>query len=394
MTAGFSKSPRLPFHSQNWSLKISVMDRYIATELLLPFLFGVGAFSSLGVSVDALFDLIRRITESGLSMTIALQVLALKFPQFIAYAFPMSTLLANLMAYSRMSSDSELIALKACGVSVFRLILPALVVCFMITGLTFAFNELIVPATNYQATMTLAKALNDDNPPFQEHNILYQEFQTVKKKNGGQKDELARLFYAREFDGEQMKGLTILDFSQEGLNQIVSAKSAQWNAPQKTWDFNDGTIYVVSPDGSFRNIVKFDNQELRLPRTPLDLASQHRDYNEMNIAQSLDYLDLLQQTGDSSKIRKLKVRIQQKYALPFVCVAFGLVGAALGTRLERAGRATSFALSLVIIFSYYLLTVICGSIAQVGTISPVMGAWLPNAFGLVAAIWLISQSSK
>ncbi|MFM7427036.1 MAG: LptF/LptG family permease, partial [Elainella sp.] len=132
------------------------MDRYIALELVPPFLFGVGAFSSLGVSIAALFDLIRRVTESGLPISIAVQVLLLKFPEYIAYGFPMSILLATLMTYSRLASDSELVALKACGVSVYRMVTPALLVSLLVTGLTFAFNELIVPSANYQATQTLA----------------------------------------------------------------------------------------------------------------------------------------------------------------------------------------------------------------------------------------------
>lgn len=371
------------------------MDRYITTELILPFLFGVGAFSSLGVSVDALFDLIRRVTESGLSMAIAGQVFLLKFPQFVVYSFPMSTLLANLMAYSRLSSDSELTALKACGVSVYRMILPALILCLAITGLTFAFNELIVPSANYQATLTLEKALKEENPSFQENNILYQEYEKVELPNGESVEELSRLFYAKRFDGRQMLGLTILDFSQEGLNQIVSAKTATWNAQKNIWDFFDGTIYVVSADGSFRNIVTFKNQQLQLPREPLDLASKQRDYDEMNIAQSQEYLALLQKGGSEDKIQKLKVRIQQKYALPFVCVSFGLVGAALGTKLSRrTGRATGFAISIIIIFAYYLLAFISGAIAQRGFISPFLGAWLPNIFGLGAAAVLIFRSSR
>jgi lipopolysaccharide export system permease protein len=392
MTIGLPKSPRL---SLPWNgLKLPVMDRYIATELVPPFLFGVGAFSSLGVSIGALFELIRRVTESGLPISIAVQVLLLRFPEFIAYGFPMSILLSSLMTYSKLSSNSELVALKACGVSVYRMILPTLVVCFFVTGLTFAFNELIVPSANYQAKVLFTKALEDNDPSFREDNILYQEFREVEDSEGDKKDALARLFYAQEFDGVQMKGLTILDFTQTGLEQVVSARSARWNPTEKAWDFYDGTIYVVSADGTYRNIVKFDTQRLNLPRTPLDLASKPRDYNEMNIAQSYEYLRLLEQGGRDSKIRELRVRIQQKYALPFVCVAFGLVGAALGARINRGGQATSFAISIVIIFSYYLLAVICGSIAQLGIISAFLGAWLPNLFGLTAAGLLLVRSSR
>ena len=91
---------------------VSVMDRYIARELILPFLFGVGAFSSIAISIGALFDLIRRVAESGLSLTIAIEVFFLKLPGFLVLAFPMSMLLATMMTYSRFSSDSELIALR------------------------------------------------------------------------------------------------------------------------------------------------------------------------------------------------------------------------------------------------------------------------------------------
>jgi lipopolysaccharide export system permease protein len=393
MATGSIKSHPNPFQTLRNFLSFSVMDRYLALELILPFLFGVGVFSSLGVSVDALFDLIRKITESGLSFAIATKIFLLRFPQFVAYSFPMSTLLATLMTYSRLSSDSELTALKACGVSVYRMILPAFGICCLITGLTFAFNELIVPAANYQSAITLAEALQEDNLPFSEKNIRYEEYKKVTQPNGDSEQVLSRLFYAKKFDGEKMQGLTILDFSQEGLDQIISAKSARWNNQQSVWDFADGTIYVVSTEGQLR-IVTFDNQQLKLPRAPLDLASRKRNYDEMNIAQATEYLDLLKQGGSDDQIRKLQVRIQQKYALPFVCIAFGLVGASLGARLEKAGRATGFAISLAIIFGYYLSTIVFASLAQLGYIPPLLGGWLPNLLGLIAAGLLMVRSSR
>ncbi len=369
------------------------MDRYIAKELALPFLFGVGAFSSIGVSIGALFELIRRVSESGLSLAIAAEILALKLPEFVVYSFPMSVLLATLMTYGRLSGDSELIALKGCGVSVYRMVLPAIVLSFLITGATFAFNELIVPAANYRAAVTLERALGNERPAFQDRNILYQEYQSVRQQ-GEQRDVLSRLFYAREFDGERMQGLTILDFTQEGLEQIISAQSAIWNFSQNTWDFYNGTIYVVSADGSFSNILTFEEQQLQLPRAPLDLAARGRDYGEMNIAQSLEQLEVIKNSGNQGRIRRLKVRIQQKYALPFICVAYGLVGSALGTRPQRSNRATSFAVSIVIIFSYYLLMFISQALAQSGAISPFLGGWLPNIFGITAGGFLLVRAAR
>jgi lipopolysaccharide export system permease protein len=137
----------------------SVMDRYIASELLLPFFVWCRGFCSVGVAVGAVFELVRKVVESGLSLTIAINILLLKLPYFIMYALPTAVLLATLMTYSRLSSDSELIAMRSCGVSIYRLVLPAIVLSFVVTGMTFILHEQVVPIANYQASLTLGQAL-------------------------------------------------------------------------------------------------------------------------------------------------------------------------------------------------------------------------------------------
>ena len=373
---------------------LSVMDRYIATELILPFLFGMGLFTSLVMSIGTLFDLVRKVTESGLLLAIAVKVLLLKMPAFIAFAFPMSVLLATLMAYSRLSSDSELIALRSIGVSIYRLVLPAIILSLLVTGLTFFFNDLVAPAANYQASITIEKALDKAKPSFKERNIVYPEYNQVKQADGAKQTVLTRLFYAEEFDGEQMQGLTILDRSQKGVNQIVTSQSATWNIAENTWDFFNGTIYLIAPDGSYRNIVRFEHQKLALPRAPLDLTERGRDSGEMSIFQAQEYLKIVRLSGNEKKIRKLKVRIQEKMAFPFVCLVFGLLGAALGLRPRNTNRATSFGICVVLIFSYYLLSFITSSMGIWGVLSPFMAAWLPNFFGLGVGGLLLVQSSK
>lgn len=385
---------RWPFQGR-WG--VSIMDRYIAQELMMPFLFGVGAFSSIGVSIGALFELVRRVTESGLSLGLAFEVFVLKMPEFIGLAFPMSTLLATMMTYSRLSSDSELIALRGCGVSIRRLIAPAVVLSLLITGLTFAFNELITPAANYQAAITLEQALDSERPPFREHNIFYREFQRVPEAGNSDEriDQLKRLFYARRFDGETMYGVTILDFSKDGLSQVVSAESATWNVQENLWNFYDGTIYAVSPDAGFRHIVKFDTQQLQLPRTPFDLASYTKEENEMNILEAKKHVEeVVRPSGDQQKIRTWEIRIQQKYALPFVCVVFGLVGASIGVRPQRTNRATSFGVSVVIIFGYYVLAFIANAFGEAGILSPILSAWSPTVIGLAVGVLLMLRASR
>jgi lipopolysaccharide export system permease protein len=384
-----------PFYTLNSLLPISIMDRYLAMQLLPPFFFGVGAFTSVVLAIDSLFELLRKVVESGLPLTIALQVFLLKLPYVIVYAFPMSTLLATLMTYSRLSSESELIALRGCGVSVHRMVLTAVTLSLMVTGLTFVFNEHIAPVAKYQATQILDAALKSDKPIIaKQDNIFYPEYREVKQPDGTTSRILARLFYADRFDGTRMKGLTIIDRSEGGLNQIVVSESAEWNPSQNIWDFYNGTMYLVAPDRSYRNIVRFEHQKLELPRTPLSLAEKTRDYDEMNIAQAYEQLAIDRLSGDRQKIRKLEVRIQQKIAFPFVCVIFGLVGSVMGSIPQRSGRGTSFGISVIVIFSYYLLLSVCGALGQAGILSPFVGAWLPNFFGLSVGLYLLRQVTQ
>ncbi|MGQ9870000.1 LptF/LptG family permease [Leptodesmis sp.] len=394
MATGTSTFEKPPFNPLNWLPGLSLMDRYIAAELIMPFTFGVVAFTSIGLSIGVLLDLLRRVTESGLPLSIALQILFLKLPYFIGLAFPMSMLLSCLMVYGRLSSDSELIALRSCGVSVYRLVAPAIAIGLIVTAITFAFNEAVVPAANYQASQILEQAINKNRPSFTEKNILYQEFRKVKQSDGRREDVLSRTFYAREFDGQRMKGLTILDFSRDGLNQIVASESAMWNAEQKTWDFFNGTIYLVAPDGSYRNIVRFEQQQLKLPRAPLDIAKTSRDADEMNVWEIQDYLQLIEQSGNQREVRKMRLRLQQRLSLPFACLAFGIVGATMGVRPQRTSRAAGFGISLIIIVSYYLLIILGQALYQFGVFNAFFAGWLPTIAALSAGLFLLIRLNR
>lgn len=377
--------------SQEWLPKLSIMDRYLFTQMLTPFLFGVGAFSSVVLAIGSLFELIRLVTDSGLSIWIALQIFGYQVPGFMVYSFPMSMLLATLLSYSRMSGDGETTALRSCGVSAYRLVVPAIALSLMVTGMTYVFNEQIVPAANWQSRTTLRAALNEENPQFKRQDIVYQQYGEIDEGNGKTRQGLVRSFYARSFDGKEMRGLTVVDFSEGQIQQILAAESAIWLPDQSLWKFSNGTTYIVGSDGNYRSILRFDDQNLKLPRAPLDLAQEQRSPEEMNIGDIRRNIELLRQSGNTKEIRKLEVRLEQKYALPFICMVFAIVGASLGMRPQRTGAALGFGLSVMIIFGYYLLLFICGALGQVEILSPVVAAWMPNLIGLTAGFIILAR---
>jgi lipopolysaccharide export system permease protein len=382
------------WRSQQRRFSLSLMDRYIGSELIPPFIFSVGLVSSLGVAIGYLSDLVNKVVESDLPLMQALEVLLLKVPEFTAYALPISVMLTTLLTYGRLSNDSELIALRACGVSLYRIIAPALVFSLLITGITFVFSELVVPGANYQATSILIEYLKEEHPFWQKKDIFYPDYEVVYLPNAETVKRLKYLFYAEKFDGQYMKTLTILEWTGTNLNKIVVSDSATWNYKENTWDFFNGTIYKLAPDASYRDMSSFKHCQLALTKAPFEFALQGRDPYEMNIIQAQQYMKLLRMIGDEKNLRTFQVRIQQKLAFPFICIVFGLVGSVLGVRPQQMGRATSFGFSVVIIFIYYILGFIIGSLGLIGIISPFMAAWLPNFLGLGMGYWLLYHFAK
>ena len=115
--------------------RIPLIDRWLLGELIGPLLFALTAFTVVSLSVGVMFDLVRKIVESNLPWTIAVQVLLLKLPSFLVISFPMATLMASLLAYSRLSANSELTALRSVGVTESRMIAPAIALALLMTSL-------------------------------------------------------------------------------------------------------------------------------------------------------------------------------------------------------------------------------------------------------------------
>ena len=133
---------------------IPIIDRWLFGQLIPPLLFAVSAFTVVSLSVGVMFDLIRKIVEFGLPLTLAVQVMFLKLPGFLVLSFPMSVLLSTLLAYGKMSSNSEILAARSLGVKTSRLVIPAIILAIFMTGLTFYFNNSLVPLTNkYSETL-------------------------------------------------------------------------------------------------------------------------------------------------------------------------------------------------------------------------------------------------
>jgi lipopolysaccharide export system permease protein len=376
--------------------RLPLMDRWLTGELLGPLLFGIAAFTAVSLSVGVVFELVRRVAESGLPMVTALQVLGLRLPGFLVLSFPMATLMATLLAYSSLSSNSELVALRSVGVSTWRMVMPAMVVAMLMSLLTFVFNDLIVPSANLEATNTLNQALGKAIAAEKGSNIIYSRFSRRPSKldETGSERYLSQLFYSRQFREGTMEDVTVLDFTRASGTQILKAKQGIWNEAAGMWEFRDGQIVLVGENETTTS-ASFDRYLYPLDQGPLKLAALPKDAASMSVAQALRAEALLREAGDQKEARRLRVRIQEKFAFPAICLVFGLIGSSLGVRPDaRTSRSQGFGISVLLIFSYYLMSFIFSSLGVKGTLGPLIAAWSPVLIGLAGGLVLLRQASR
>ena len=379
--------------------RLPLMDRWLASELLGPLLFGVAAFTAVSLSVGVVFELVRKVAEAGLSPLVAMQVLGLRLPGFLVLSFPMATLMATLLAFSRLSSSSELTALRSIGVPTWRMVLPALVVAALMTVLTFVFNDVIVPSANLAAADRLDAALGRSIAAERGDNVVYSryaEITTVDEKGRERSsNDLAQLFYARRFREGRMYEVTLLDFTKGGHQQMLIAKTGVWNDARSMWEFRDGRIVDIDNHNSRTTSADFDRYFYPFTKAPLDVGKLPSDAAQMTVAQALRAEALLEQSGDRKEARRLRVRIQEKFAFPAICLVFGLIGSSLGVRPNaRTSRSQGFGISVLLIFGYYLMSFIFSSLGIKGTLLPFFAAWLPVFVGLAGGFVLLRQASR
>lgn len=374
--------------------QIPLLDRWLLGELISPLLFAVAAFTVVSLSVGVMFELVRQIVESGLPVLIAVQVLLQRLPSFLVISFPMATLMATLLAYSRLSANSELTALRSVGVTATRMIIPALVLALVMSGLTFVFNDVVVPRSNRSAEITLRRALGKAIATEKGDNIVYSRFGRVEQPDGTSGKGLLQLFYANKFRDGTMTDVTVLDFSRVGFTQMLVAESAEWNEREAKWEFLDGQILTLTPSGSTTS-ADFDRYLYPLSAAPIRIAKLPKDANNMTVAEALQAEQLLQQAGDIKEARRLQVRIQEKFTLPMACLVFGLIGASLGAKPNnRTSRSQGFGISVVLILVYYVLSFSFSSLGVKGTLPPLLAAWSPVLISFAGGGFLLRQASR
>jgi len=345
----------------------TLLDRYIVREMLGPLFFGIAAFTSLFVSGD-LLSLANTVVELGAPIEPALRVFLLKLPQIIVWTLPMSVLLATLLALSRLSANSEIVAMRAGGTSFFRIATPILVISLIVSIISFVVNETIVPETNAESRRILVEEVRGGTLPTVTRHVV------IKGERG---NDLDWMLYANRYDGRTstFHQATLVYMANNEPVQTAFADRIVWQNDR--WVMENGVAYHFSRDG---NVVvatyPAHTRPVELGQTPQQVARLQKRPEEMGLAELKEHIEVLNAQG--ADVRSLEVQMHLKYSIPMASLVFALVGTPLGIQSHRSARSTGFGLSIIIIFLYYIVMTLGSALGQAGVLPPALAAWIQN----------------
>ena len=377
---------------------IPLIDKWLIAQLIPPLIFSISAFTVVSLSVGVMFDLIRKIVEFGLPFGLALKILFLKLPGFLVLSFPMSVLLSTLLTYGKLSSNSELLALRSVGIKTSRFVAPALIVSIFMTGITFFFNNSLVPYSNKLAEISMRDGLGKSTIIERGNDVFFPGYGSLIDPKTNKPSErntyLTQIFFSRVVENKIMKNVTLLDFSRIGNKQVLSAESASFDKENLRWIFKNGKIIYFSSDAQ-TSIINFKTYFYPLGDGPLKVSEIQKDANDMTVAEAIAAKNIYENAGNVKDARKMKVRIQEKFTLPFACLVFGLIGSSLGSKPNlRSSRGQGFGLSVILILIYYVISFLFSSLGVKGLLSPILAAWMPVLISLGVGIYLLRKSSS
>lgn len=350
---------------------------YVAKEMLMPFLVGVCAFTSLFVGTEIL-DLAEMVMTLGAPLGKAILILVCQLPQIFVWTFPMSVLFATLLALSRLSSTSEIVAMRAGGLAYRRIVAPIVVIGLLVTGASFWINEQVVPAANELGTV-LQLEIRGESLPTITHNV------TLQRHSQGM---MNWFLYAARFDAKSqvMHDVTIVTLDRGQPVETTYAKRIIWD--ESGWFMEDGVTNRFDKSGEVVTMhFVGGRQPVDIGQKPKDIVRAQKSPEEMNIRELADHISILR--GQGKDVRELLVEWHTKWSLPFSSLFFALIGAPLGIQPHRSATSIGFGLSIVVIFVYYVIMTASAALAQGGYLAPWLGAWIPNlALGIGALIFI------
>jgi lipopolysaccharide export system permease protein len=346
-----------------------IISRYILKEILTPFGVTVLVFTLIFL-IGNLMQLVEMIVQKGVGLWDIVRLLGYTLPFLFVYIIPMAFFISILLGFLRLSSDNEVTALKASGVGLFQLLPPV----FSLSLAGYLLTSLMAMVAQPWGEYSLKNLVF--------HIAVVQAKVTLKERvfNDDFKD---LVFYIQKVDSEgQMEEVFIFDQRQKDVPQTIMAKRG-WlipNPQKRSLDLRleNGTIYNVSLHSKSAQNIQFKTYDLVLPLEQMISAQERRERSETELYLHELREKIRQTSPGEKKYYVYQIEYYKKFSLPFSCIIFGMIAFPLGLQSRLSGRAWAIIFGGVVFFIYYVILSLAFSLGEKGSLSPIIGLWLPN----------------
>lgn len=402
---------------------MSILTRYIFKEMVGPTALGFAFYTSI-ILMQKLFDMAGMIIRRSLPGSAVVKLLLYSLPHIVVLTVPMSLLFGILIAVGRLSSDSEIVAMRALGISTRTIYRPVFFFSAAIFLLNLYLINFVMPKGNRQFVALRAELMTSTAEKAVKPHIFYDQYEEL-------------MIYVNDVDPAtgQWKGVFVADsrgdqaadprtpaemseqltapsdeenvaaLSQTGSGQrIIVAGSGNLSVlrPSKEiWmNLGDAETHIWDPSKPDRyDHTRNKSQRVRLPSAGnnFDSATLARSLREMNLAELIDQERALRRSEtEQDRVTRnfARVEIHKKFAIPFACIAFGVLGLPLGITNRRGGKSSGFSLSIAIILFYYVAMNNGEQLAGAGKIPAALGMWGANVILLLLGFYLLGRANR
>ena len=367
-------------------MSISRIHRYIVSEISVPILLSLLIFTFV-LLMGRIPKLTELVISKGVPAVEIAQLFSYLLPTFFSITVPLSFLLGILLAFGRFSADSEFIALKASGVSLYYLLQPVLVMAILFSMLTAWLTISVEPAGKTAFRSKIFQIASSRASVGIRPGIFNDDFDGL-------------VLYTQAMDDRQgiMQGVFISDEREGETPATIVARQGRFipnpNNYSLTLRLNNGTIHRLpaKEKKSTYQIIGFSTYDVNL-----DLGKQlNSGQSRYRSRGELSWAELTQaesQANDKRTELRLSVEKHKRIAIAFAPLVFGLVGVPLGLQSNRSGKGAGFSLALGISLVYYLLLSISSTLAGKGMVPTAIALWLPNCCFLIGGSYFLHRTA-
>ena len=364
--------------------EMNLIDRYVGRAVFVTALYGVAVLSVVLVLGNVFKELLDLLINRDVPLKYVLLFLLYVLPFSLAFTVPWGFLTAVLLVFGRMSADNEMIALRACGVSLYRVCMPVLVVGVLLSLFTFWINAQVAPQAEQAMRDSLAAMARSNPSALFVPDEVVDQFREKKIFIGGK-------------DGETLTDVTLVEQNEKGyIKQIIYARR--------------GEIEVEPDSGELVLTLEETRFEQRDEERINDLAAIRHGISVAQATISIPLDDLVSEGLQKRPLRsytlgELRKRfaevrggedetatlteISKRFSMSMACIAFALIAMPLGVTAQRKETSVGFAISLALAFGYFFFVVLAEMLRDDATAFPYLLLWIPNILFIGIGAWML-----